>query len=104
MFNKIQLTVFTLFMFVFIFCCGYCPDPLRFTRFPLTPSFHFLFRPLAASSLARAACFARANRRYFDARTVGQIAFCRIRGSASSAIGLKTLENQVGKFTNTFWS
>ena len=42
MFNKIQLTVFTLLFFGLL--CGYFPDPLRFKRFPLTPSFHCVKR------------------------------------------------------------
>ena len=42
MFNKIQLTVFTLLFFCLL--CGYFPDPLRFKRFPLTPNFHCVKR------------------------------------------------------------
>ena len=38
MFNKIQLIVFTLL--VFVCCVVIFSDPLRFKRFPLTPSFH----------------------------------------------------------------
>ena len=38
-FNKIPLTLFALLVFACMLC-SYFPDPLRFKRFPLTPSLH----------------------------------------------------------------
>ena len=48
MFNKIQLTVFTLLFFCLL--SGYFSDPLRFKRFPLTPSFHCKRKDKASQS------------------------------------------------------
>ena len=40
--NKIQL-FYRIFFACFCLLCGYFPDPLRFKRFPLTPSFTVQF-------------------------------------------------------------